>query len=405
MISCRVVPAIISTRRFKLALAFLVWNALGLVIALQLYSASNFAGRAISLGQLLRWQLIDCNAWALLTPAIFWLTRRFFPDGTAKSMLRTGLVHCGAAAVCVFLQPLIVTVLQQAIPAMGTEIRTFALTYAYALNMYFVLLVLVYAQVFLVALVVESFRRYRTGRERAERLERHLAEARLEALQMQLQPHFLFNTLNAIASLIHSNPAQADKMVSRLGDLLRAALNHSHLHEVTLAEELAFLQKYLDIEQVRFGDRLKVHFDIDDRARDVLVPNLILQPLVENAIRHGISQRPGPGRIEITARTGADETTVDLEVCDDGVGLLASNQAGSGVGLDNTRARLEQLYGNEAFRLELEPRKGGGVRAALTIPLIREPVADLSTAADSPVLNARGVRLGQPLSQSPTPAR
>ncbi len=398
-------PGIISTRKFKLALTLLVWNALGLVIALQLFSAANFAGRAIPFGQLIRWQLIDCNAWALLTPGIFWLTRRFFPDGTAKSMVRAGLVHCSAAAVGVFLQPLLVAVLQQAVPAMGTEVRSFAVTYAYALNMYFVLLVLVYAQVLLVALVVESFRRYRTGRERAERLERHLAEARLEALQMQLQPHFLFNTLNAIASLIHSNPAQADKMVSRLGDLLRAALNHSHLHEVTLAEELSFLEKYLDIEQVRFGDRLKVHFEIDDRVRDVLVPNLILQPLVENAIRHGIAQRPGPGRLEITARTGADETTVDLEVCDDGVGLLGSQQSGSGVGLDNTRARLEQLYGDAAFRLELQPRQGGGVRAALTIPLIREPIADPAVIVRVTPTAAPGMMLDQPLPHGATPAR
>ena len=401
-------PGIISTRKFKLALAFLVWNALGLVVAFQHYSAANFAGRSIPLGHLIRWQLIDCNAWALLTPGIFWLTRRFFPDGTAKSMLRAGLAHCAAAAVCVFLQPLLVAALQQIIPAAGTEVRSFAQTYAYALNMYFVLLVLVYGQVLLVALVVESFRRYRTGRERAERLERHLAEARLEALQMQLQPHFLFNTLNAIASLIHSNPAQADKMVSRLGDLLRAALNHSHLHEVTLAEELAFLQKYLDIEQVRFGDRLTVRFEIDERVRDVLVPNLILQPLVENAIRHGISQRPGPGCIGITARTGADETTVDLEVCDDGVGLLASNQPGSGVGLDNTRARLEQLYGEAAFRLELQPRPAGGVRAALTLPLIREPVAGAeppAPAATGAAAVRPGIMLDHPLPQGATPAR
>ncbi len=187
-----------------------------------------------------------------------------------------------------------------------------------------------YAQVVIVALMVESFRRYRSGRERTERLERHLAEARLEALQMQLQPHFLFNTLNAIASLIHVNPAQADKMVSRLGDLLRAALNHSHLHEVTLAEELAFLEKYLDIEQVRFGDRLEVRFEIDAAVRDVLVPNLILQPLVENAIRHGISQRPGPGQILIRAHAAADETAVAIEVCDNGVGLEGVARRGLG---------------------------------------------------------------------------
>src|SRR5450432_2473432 len=263
VISCRVVSGIISNRKLKLVLPFVVWSVLGLMIGAQFYSAGNYAGRTFSLAQLIRWQLIDCNAWALLTPGIFWLTRRFFPDGTARSMFRAIFAHTMAAAACVILQPLIVAVLQQVVPAFGTEIRSFAQTFSNSLNVFLGLLVLTYAQVVVVALMIESFRRYRSGRERTERLERHLAEARLEALQMQLQPHFLFNTLNAIASLIHVNPAQADKMVSRLGDLLRAALNHSHLHEVTLAEELAFLEKYLDIEQVRFGDRLEVRFEIE----------------------------------------------------------------------------------------------------------------------------------------------
>ena len=214
-------PGIISTRKFKLALAFLVWNALGLVMAYQIFNASNFAGRPIPLLQVIRLQLVDCNAWVVLTPAIFWLTRRFFPDGTLTSMLRAVAVHVLAAAVSVIVQPLIAALLQQLVPAFGAKVRTVSEFYLYSLNVYFVMIVFNYAQVVLVALAVESFRRYRSGRERAERLERHLAEARLEALQMQLQPHFLFNTLNAIASLIHVNPAQADKMVSRLGDLLQ----------------------------------------------------------------------------------------------------------------------------------------------------------------------------------------
>jgi two-component system LytT family sensor kinase len=397
------VPGINSTRRFKLSLAFLVWNALGLIVAYQIYNASNFAGRPIPLLQIIRLQLVDCNAWVVLTPGIFWLTRRFFPDGTVKSMLRAGAMHLLAAAICVFLQPLIASALLQLVPDFGAKVRSFSDSYTNALNVYFVMIVFTYAQVVLVALAVESFRRYRGGRERTERLERHLAEARLEALQMQLQPHFLFNTLNAIASLIHVNPAQADKMVSRLGDLLRAALNHSHLHEVTLAEEIAFLEKYLDIEQVRFGDRLEVRFEIEDAVRDVLVPNLILQPLVENAIRHGISQRPGPGQILIRAYAAADETAVAIEVCDNGVGLEASRETGSGVGLENTRARLDQLYGEEAFRLDLVPRREGGVRVALMIPLIRDPAGETPPPA-RPTARAATVLPGSPLPHGATPA-
>ena len=374
-------PGIISNRKLRLLLPFVVWNALGIIISYEFYASSASAGHPIPLAQFLRTQLIEANSWALLTPAIFWLTRRFFPDGRAKAMLRACLAHLLAAAACVIIQPAISATLQLMVPAFGSEVRSFSESFARAVNLYLVMIIINYAQIVLVALMLEAFRRYRSGRERNERLERHLAEARLEALQMQLQPHFLFNTLNAIASLIHVNPEQADKMVSRLGDLLRAALNHSHLHEVTLAEELAFLEKYLDIEQVRFGDRLDVRYEVDDAVRDVLVPNLILQPLVENAIRHGISQRPGPGEILIRAHAAADDTAVALEVCDNGVGLEGSSKSGTGVGLENTRARLDQLYGDEAYRLDLVPRREGGVRVALMIPLIREPAGELPPAS------------------------
>jgi len=189
---------------------------------------------------------------------------------------------------------------------------------------------------------------YRRESERraleAARLEIRLVEARLQALQRQLHPHFLFNTLNTIAGLIRTNPNAADQMIDQLGDLLRMALHSSDHQVVPLEQDLQSLRKYLDIEQTRLGSRLSVSWHIDPDTLDAEVPNLLLQPLVENAVRHGVSPHSRPGRITISARHTDDRLTV--EVADNGYGvdperLQALN---SGVGLSNTRARLEHLY-------------------------------------------------------------
>jgi two-component system LytT family sensor kinase len=178
----------------------------------------------------------------------------------------------------------------------------------------------------------------------ASRLETRLVEAQLQALQRQLHPHFLFNTLNTIAGLIRTNVEAADVMIDQLGDLLRMALNTSGRQEVPLKQELDVLRKYLDIEQTRFGSRLRVHMQIEPETLDAEVPNLLLQPLVENAIRHGISPHSRPGWLAVEAARHGDRLI--LHVRDSGYGvaperLLALN---NGVGLANTRARLEHLY-------------------------------------------------------------
>ena len=182
---------------------------------------------------------------------------------------------------------------------------------------------------------------------RAAHLETRLMEARLRTLEAELHPHFLFNTLHAISTLVHSNPEAADRMISRLSDLLRLTFDRSGEPGVSLQEELAFLQKYLEIEQTRFQDRLTVRFNIDPETLDAEVPRMILQPLVENAIKHGVSPRAGHGLIQISAerRNGA----LSIEVADNGVGLSAGAKArlNSGVGLSNTRDRLACLYGDE----------------------------------------------------------
>jgi two-component system LytT family sensor kinase len=178
----------------------------------------------------------------------------------------------------------------------------------------------------------------------ASRLETRLVEAQLQSLQRQLHPHFLFNTLNTISGLIHSDVDAADVMIDRLGDLLRMTLHKSGIQEVTLKEELEVLQKYVEIEQTRFGSRLQVSMQIEPQTFDAYVPNLLLQPLVENAIRHGIAPNARPGWIAVHALRDGDRLVVEIRDSGDGLPperLMALNR---GVGLDNTRARLEHLY-------------------------------------------------------------
>ncbi|MGH7507342.1 MAG: sensor histidine kinase, partial [Longimicrobiales bacterium] len=202
---------------------------------------------------------------------------------------------------------------------------------------------------------------------KASRLEGSLARANLETLRMQLNPHFLFNTLNAISVLALKGERQnVVRMLTRLSDLLRLALENAD-QVVPLAEELAFLEPYLEIEQVRFRDRLDVIQDVPAEVLDAEVPSLLLQPIVENAVRHGIARCTGPGTIEIRALT-ADGRLV-IEVRDSGPGFAASaaDSEGHGVGIANTRARLEQLYGPE-HRLELVNGTRGGAIVRVVIP-------------------------------------
>jgi two-component system, LytTR family, sensor kinase len=202
---------------------------------------------------------------------------------------------------------------------------------------------------------------------RAARLEGSLVQAKLDSLQGRLHPHFLFNTLNSIGALIHDQPAAAEQMLGSLSELLRASLHADPAREVTLERELDLLRQYISIQQMRFQDRLTVDIDIAPGVLDALVPHLLLQPLLENAIRHGIAPREGPGRVRIAAGRHGDH--VRLVVEDDGVGLTDGRgaAAGSGFGLSSTRARLEHLYGASAS-LDVRPRTPTGVTATVDLP-------------------------------------
>jgi sensor histidine kinase YesM len=201
----------------------------------------------------------------------------------------------------------------------------------------------------------------------AGRLARHLSEARLALLQRQLHPHFLFNALQAISTLLHRDPATADRLLVRLSDLLRAMLDDASGQTLSLRTELELIRKYLDIEQARFGDRLKVEWRVDESLLEVQVPSLIVLPLVENAIRHGLSPKVGPGRLTIEARSGGAGLLLTVE--DDGLGAALPLRPGLGVG--NTRERLVALYGEQAA-LSIDAAPGAGFRARIEIPGLEE---------------------------------
>ncbi len=211
------------------------------------------------------------------------------------------------------------------------------------------------------------YRQVREGELKASQLETKLAQSQLQALRMQLQPHFLFNTLHTISMLNLKDPKAANRMISRLSDLLRLTLDNAGAQEVTLKDELDFLKQYLEIQQIRFQDRLSVCLEIDPESLDASVPNLILQPIVENAIRHGIADRESSGRIEI--RASRLNGWLELQVRDNGSGMTAAPalQLTHGIGLRNTKARLEQLFG-AAHRFELASADSGGLEVTITIP-------------------------------------
>jgi two-component system, LytTR family, sensor kinase len=346
------------------ALIFAAWTVFGLILANQFYMQSELRGSRCPGGSVLRHGLFEAYLWAFATLAIFWLARRFpLERGRMLRSMRGSSRRCrrplaGAGRLH-----------GRAEPARGLARGANLQSPVLGIVHHYLLF---YALLLGIAHAVLYHGRYRERERAAERLAAGLTEARLQALKMQLQPHFLFNTLNAISALIPAEARPARRMVARLGDLLRIALEHEETQEVTLREELAFLQPYLEIEQARLEDRLTVVMEIAPETLDARVPHLVLQPLVENAIRHGIAPRIEPGRVEISATGGADDRFLHLEVRDDGPGVERDNQARTrkGVGLANIQSRLEQLYDGE-HRFELENHPEGGVVVRISLPFRR----------------------------------
>jgi two-component sensor histidine kinase len=363
---------------FRLGIVLGIWTALALLMAgqayLLVYSAiqaqSDLAGiqPSLAMTELLLNSLADCAIWAFLTLAIFWLGKRF-PFGQGH-LARNLAIHLAACVACAFVQTYLAVLACEFIrtelpkPTISGNVLFYYVVAKLNNNIFF------YWAILGVSHILRYYREFRDRELRSSQLEARLAETRLQILKMQLHPHFLFNTLNAISALIHQDVELADRMIARLGDLLRATLENASLQEVAFRQELDFIEPYLEIEKARLGPRLTVQMAIDPAALDARVPNLILQPLVENAIRHGIASRAEPGWIEISARR--DNGFLHLAVNDDGPGL-AGQAPTEGIGLGNTRARLAQLYGAN-HRLELTRGPKGGLRVAIAIPYRAEDV-------------------------------
>ena len=301
----------------------------------------------------------------VLTPSLLIFIRRV-PFDRAR-LATSSLAYGSAILLASFLFLVLSSVL--AIPIEGRQLSVGAVSSAVGgtLIRSFHLRLFMIGAVVAAGFALENERRLRERRIQAFRLSGQLAEARLATLSTQLQPHFLFNTLHSIASLVDDDPKAAQEMIAALGDLLRHSLQGADRPTTSLHRELEVVDLYLAIEQVRFQDRLRVERDIATEALSAELPTLLLQPLVENAIRHGIARRQQAGRLVLRARVEADR--VEIVVHDDGAGLAAWEQGGRpiGVGLRNTRQRIEQLYG-EAASLALEPVEPHGTRVQVTVP-------------------------------------
>ncbi|MBV9496767.1 MAG: histidine kinase [Acidobacteria bacterium] len=342
---------------------FLASTVAGLYFATQLMIAYPPPIRR-PLGEALQINLTYYYLWGLSVPLVVWVARRFrFERGTWVFSL---VIHSFWAILLTLAQIVIAENLlrhfgharddMQAKPIAQAVLDNFQSS----LPTYFVILFCYYA--------FDYYVKFRDRELRASQLETRLSQAQLQALKMQLNPHFLFNTLNTISSLMYTDIEAADAMMSRLSELLRLTLEKEAAAEVTLKEEMDLLERYLDIERIRFEDRLRVSVDIAPEALEARVPNFSLQPLVENAIRHGIAPRPEGGRLEITAQR--EDGQLEIRLRDDGPGLrpmLAGVPRREGIGVANTRARLAQLYG-ERYRFELANAPGGGTMVTMIVP-------------------------------------
>jgi two-component system LytT family sensor kinase len=345
-----------------------LWSLIGLAFASELYLSNSLLGRPITWGEAISSPLEDWYVYGLLSLPVVWLARRYPPEGGSR--WTTALVHLGAALVFSFAWVVLRTLVGVVDSSVAGESATFAEIFGPLLVKTFPFSLLIYGVIVTVSHALDYYRKYHERTVQTLELEKHLTEARLQALLHQLKPHFLFNTLNGIASLMHSDVEAADRMLVRLSELLRITMSHTGAPETTLREEVAFLERYLEIERIRFRNRLEVVITIDDAALEAQVPSLILQPIVENAVRHGIEPQSRLGRIELRARR--EGGMLVAEVLDNGGGIPEGGPTREGIGLANTRARLLELYGGRQ-KFELVNRPEGGLCVRMEIPFSSSP--------------------------------
>jgi two-component system LytT family sensor kinase len=354
-------------RWLRLAAIWGIWTFIGIVFTLQGYFTSYRSERPMLFTESLYLQMTWSYVWALGTPLVLWAAARLPIE--RSNWTRSALLHIPISIVL----SVVLTALARVIiwlkfgypmgkPLTFESITNFVVgNFSEGIGIYLLIALMSYAY--------DYYHRYREGQFRTLQLEAQLSQAQLQALKMQLHPHFLFNTLHSISALLNKDVAAARKMITRLGDFLRLTLENSGAQEVTLKQEMEFLTCYLEIERIRFQNRLVTRMDLGELTLLAKVPNLILQPIVENAIRHGIAPRSSPGLIEIEAKQL--NGTLRIQVRDNGPGLpehrTSQNQFKKGLGLANTETRLKRLYGaDHLFDLSNDP--AGGLIVTLEIP-------------------------------------
>jgi two-component system, LytTR family, sensor kinase len=364
-----------SSRWKNWAIGFGIWTVVGISFGTRSYFYSLTNGTPASFWEMVPNYMIDFYVWGAFSPLIFALVKRVHIE---RGNVVWGLAFHTLAGL---LFVLVVNALT--IPILwylgfantATTPTLEALFGKLMLNPFYLHQGLIaYWGTVIVAHAYEYNRQVRISRTRASELSAQLAQAQLAALKMQIHPHFLFNTLNSIAALLHEDIEMADRMITRLSDFLRMTLQSSAASVVTLGEEVGFLQAYLDIERVRFRDRLIVELTIAPDVLNAQVPNLILQPLVENAVRHGISKQVAVGRLQIDARREDERLLIQID--DNGPGLANGNgnskhRMNGGVGLANTRARLKQFYGDFEFNI-VDRKDRDGTSVVLNVPYLVE---------------------------------
>lgn len=371
------------------------WTILGVLTAVEVFIAQEIWDKPITWALAFRRSFKEVLAYSICTAGIIWFCSRVRLQ--AGHRLRWFLAHMLGAIAFSLSHVAFVSWLEAGERSVQTG-QTLTLSYLFGklLVSYALSDILKYWIIVLGYLGWHYYQAYRERERLAATLSLELAQARLQALRMQMNPHFLFNTLNAISALIHENPDAADRMIVLLSQLLRRSLDRGDVQEVPLHEELEFLRGYLEIEQMRFPDRLSVAFDVDPKTHDLLVPHLILQPLVENALRHGILPREEAGRIDISARLLPGDR-LQLTVRDNGNGLppVPVGAKNSGIGLQNIRSRLTQLYG-PAQSFQITNASAGGVEALICIPCHTTDQSPLSPAISAPIRQTDAVALALP---------